>query len=327
VSRVFFTWITSFFHSLTHTLPLPSFLLPFFLPFFFPSSFWSFFLFFSFFSFFGFFLPQMPKPFDPDLRLRIVRQVLVLRRSVKQVALDNMVSKRTVSRYLKQMEKEESLDPKRNKGKKPAVTGDAGARLTCLVTANPTISLREIQEALEKDGIQLALSSISKTLARLGFNRQTFTRNAKQRSEYLRALYIEDISEFTPEQLIFYDEMGAVRTIPSSFFLPLFQLFFFFDFAPQELSRLRPRTGLSLRGVRAISNVRFGRSRRYTLLAAVSLAGPFSAMILDTNVDGPCVLSFLEHRVLPSMNPFPGPNSVLVLGLFSLFLHLCDPLF
>jgi len=160
----------------------------------------------------------MPKPFDADLRARIVYQVLILNRSLKQVALDNFVSKRTVSRYLKRVESGMPLKALPNPGKPPVIRGERAAHLTYLVSTHPTISLREIQVALARMGIILGLPMISRTLKSLGFGRQTLARNANQRSDFLRAAYLQEVCDLQPKQLVFFDEMGAVRTTCVSFF-------------------------------------------------------------------------------------------------------------
>ncbi|CAD6939336.1 unnamed protein product [Tilletia controversa] len=97
------------------------------------------------------------------------------------------------------------------------------------------------------------------------------------------------ISQSTSEQLVFGDETrinarNALRT-----------------------------TGWAPRGERADIQSDFGRGGRCSLLPALSIDGLIAPMIVEGSITKERFLLWLEYFLLPTMNPFPGRNSILVL--------------
>ena len=67
------------------------------------------------------------------------------------------------------------------------------------------------------------------------------------------------------------------------------------------------------RGSRARFRYLFAKGTRYGILAARNYAGVMKYKILDTNTNSAEFIKFIVGDLLPLMNPYPGPNSVLVL--------------
>lgn len=81
-----------------------------------------------------------------------------------------------------------------------------------LVIEKPGIRLREIQEELlDTLWVDISESAICRFLSKSGFTYQRLKVVAAQRDEYIRQLYISDISMYSPDMLVFVDETGADR--------------------------------------------------------------------------------------------------------------------
>ena len=77
---------------------------------------------------------------------------------------------------------------------------------------NPSIYLKEIQLELERTtGTVAAVSTIFRTLKKLGFTRKKIQFVAIQRSDVLRARFQAEVSMYSSEMFIFIDETGCDR--------------------------------------------------------------------------------------------------------------------
>ncbi len=82
------------------------------------------------------------------------------------------------------------------------------------ISERPDIYLREITEVLVNEtGTHVDVSTIWRFLHSSNITRQKMVLVAKQRSEFLRGVYLQDMQIFNghPEMLIFVDETGADR--------------------------------------------------------------------------------------------------------------------
>ena len=81
-----------------------------------------------------------------------------------------------------------------------------------LVLEKPRITLREIQEQLLHTLlIAIDIANICRVLQQSGFTKQKLQITALQWNEHLRQCYIEEVSIYNPDMLIFLDETGADR--------------------------------------------------------------------------------------------------------------------
>ena len=83
-----------------------------------------------------------------------------------------------------------------------------------IIETRPDIYLREITEVLVNEtGTHVDVSTIWRFLHSSNITRQKMVLVAKQRSEFLRGVYLQDMQIFNghPEMLIFVDETGADR--------------------------------------------------------------------------------------------------------------------
>lgn len=79
-----------------------------------------------------------------------------------------------------------------------------------LLLDNPSIYLDEIQQEVQEiTGTIVHISTICRTIHRMGWTRQKLRHIAVQQSLEKRVEYITDISMFDPEMLIWLDETGS----------------------------------------------------------------------------------------------------------------------
>lgn len=112
---------------------------------------------------------------------------------------------------------------------------------------------------------------------------------AAQRSPELRALWFRKLANWTADQLIFIDESAAnERTSDRKY-----------GWAP---------IGITPHEIRS-----FQRSERWSILPAYTMHGFMTWDIKHGSFTAELFEEFIENKVLPRCNPFPGPRSVIIM--------------
>lgn len=180
-----------------------------------------------------------------------------------------------------------------------------------LVRSSPSIYLDEIVSWLAvRHGQHVSISTIHRSLVSLGITYKKLRRTAVQRDDITRAQWLADItSRFTAQQLVFADESSKDNRTTSRHY------------------------GRAPAGERACEVQSFNRSIRYSILPALSVDGILTVRVVRGSVDsvefydwvlkdlvsssyacrGSLLTLHLPVSQLPKMNPFPGPNSVLII--------------
>ena len=193
--------------------------------------------------------------------------------------------------------------------KKPYPTEKANRKLTIpgqllvmqLVLDNPGIYLHEIQDKLaEVLMLEVSIATIFRCLKANGFTRQKLRTTAIQQDEYLRQQYVQDISVYSSDMLIFVDETGADR---------------------RNVIR---KYGYSLRGKPLHNHTMLVRGERVSAIACMSVAGLLDVMTVVGTSDGD-TYAFIQTHLLPHLMPFKGvnPHSVVILDNSSIH-HASD---
>ena len=112
---------------------------------------------------------------------------------------------------------------------------------------------------------------------------------AAQRNPELRAAWAHKMSMYMPNQLIFVDESAA-----------------------NECTSHR-KYGWSPKGVRPHENIPFERSERWSVLPAYTVNGFLTWDIEHGSFLQELFEDFIENKLLPFCNPFPGPRSVIIM--------------
>ena len=143
----------------------------------------------------------------------------------------------------------------------------------------------------ETTGTSVSISTICNFLHKNGFSRRKLSRIALQRSDELRAQFIQDISIYNPEMLVFIDETGS------------------------NSRDARRKFGYSLRGKPAKAVSLYGRGKHLSAISAISVEGSFGCHITEGRVDAEVFQQFLDQYLIPKLMPFNGtnPHSVVIL--------------
>ncbi|RXW12687.1 hypothetical protein EST38_g13170 [Candolleomyces aberdarensis] len=209
----------------------------------------------------------------------------------RQIAEITGISRRTVNRVLGLYRTTGSVVRVPLQPGRPRVLNSLHvAYLESLIERTPDLYLSELQEQLEDAyGISVSEYTITTSLKRAGFSRKKMTRPALERNEELRAQYQAFVGEnYTPEQLVFVDESACNRNTTKRAY------------------------GWSPDGTRARRRDYFVRGQRYSILPALSLDGILHLDIISRSYTAQLFNEFIDG-LLDNMNPFPAPNSVVVM--------------
>jgi transposase len=161
--------------------------------------------------------------------------------------------------------------------------------MLAILERDPDLYLDEIQDELYfQHGIEASLSTIWRTLRRLGLSMKKLSRAAAERSEHQRRLFTLAIGGEPLERIVTADE-SAVNV----------------------LTTFR-ENGWAYRGKRAQKATNFVRGQRYSLLPAITANGLLYCDIKKGGYSGDDFLHWLD-KLLEYMNPYPAPQSILVL--------------
>ena len=240
--------------------------------------------------------------YSPDLRWRMIYQSLMLNKSSREIAQNLNVDQSTVSRTVKLFNEEGHVNKKSypgNKGTRKLTQIDQLIILE-LVIDRPGIYLHELQQELfEETGTEIDSSTICRFLGKSGFTKQKMVLAAKQQCEFMRAQYQLDMSVYIghPELLVFVDETGADRR-----------------------NCLR-RHAYSMRGRPATSRKFTFRGDRVNAICAISNDGLLDAYTTTGTVNADTFLHFIEHALLPHLQPFNGINERSVVIMDNASIH------
>ena len=123
------------------------------------------------------------------------------------------VSARTVRRYIDLFYQTGDVVPRPRRYGPPRLLNDHEQLvLLRLILENPGIYLKEIQAALlVRFGVEVAVSTICKTLHAMGCSRQKIQHVASQQSAECRAKFMAKVSMYNPDMLVWVDETGCDR--------------------------------------------------------------------------------------------------------------------
>ena len=154
---------------------------------------------------------------------------------------------------------------------------------------NPGLYHHEMVDFVwDKFRVLVTVSSIKRALNYRGWSKKKIGRIAKARNADLRDLYSHNTSHIRSWQYVFVDESGCDKRIGQR------------------------RTGWAPRGVTPIQVSPFQREQRYQILPAYTQDGVLFVRVFQGTTDSTVFEDFIEH-LLPSMNPWPEPNSVIVM--------------
>ena len=153
------------------------------------------------------------------------------------------------------------------------------------VLHQPGIYLHEVQNQLHcATGKLVHVSTICRTLSRLGLTRQKMRVIALQQSEELRLRFMAEISIFDPNMLLWIDETGSDRR------------------------NCIGQYGYSLRGVTPVSHQLRVGGKHISAIPILSTEGIEDVYTTTDSVNGDKFLDFICQCLLPIIQPFDGKN-------------------
>ena len=206
----------------------------------------------------------MPAKYSEDLRWRAVWLHLIRGWSADEIADVLFICKRSVERYLSLYHASGSVAPKNQQHGPPRLlTEFEQVAVLQSLMIKPTMYLEELQSELyDLTGTWVHVSTICRTVLRLGLTRKKVQLVALQCSMEMQAQYMAEISVFDPQMLVWVDETGSARR-----------------------NSVRAY-GYSLKGMRAVSyQLRVG-GKRINAIGVMSMQGMEDAYIVEGNVNG-----------------------------------------
>jgi transposase len=199
----------------------------------------------------------------------------------------------TVRKYRKRFKNTGTVFPliKAPPGRDPLLDDLKLQELELLVLARPDLYQEEMQYYfLDYWDFWPSQPTISRSLAALKLSRKVQERRAGQRNESLRAEWARWVWLQPVEYLVFVDESAC---------------------SEKSLDR---KYGYSPRGMPSADRRHIRRTERFSLLPAYDINGFLDGpLIIKAAVDGEMFKNWLQESVIPQMNPYPGPRSVLVM--------------
>ncbi|KNE88812.1 hypothetical protein PSTG_17749 [Puccinia striiformis f. sp. tritici PST-78] len=201
------------------------------------------------------------------------------------------ISSDSISRWRKLYERTRAVvcNPQtyRTRGRPFELNDEDLAFIREMIDDKPTVYLDEIQRALtEEHGITVSLSTISNTLhLRLHLSKKTIRTVHPRQDPEQRADYVSRIGCIQSSCLVFTDECGV------------------------SLEVVARKTGWALVGKRTPRVPRERSTHGYNIIPAISTTGLVAHMVQEETVERFDFEYFLEHILLPSMNPYPAPRN------------------
>lgn len=160
-----------------------------------------------------------------------------------------------------------------------------------IITHSPALYLDEIQQRLNQiTELDISRSTISRELKkRLGLS-LLVTRGVHQKQSLAeRVRFVRQTANIPAEYLVFIDESGVVG---------------------RDATR---KKSWAPTGTRTVRQTRYQENDHYTILPAVCEQGMIAGTVIKGPVERVHVELFLARKLLPVMNSYPAPRSVLIL--------------
>ena len=233
--------------------------------------------------------------YPSSVRRRIIEMLFHGHRADEISAGSFAPSRRTVYR-VRRMYHDHGLLTTAYVGRRPGRVGKIPSEIMDdlidhLYTTDCTLYLDEMSDFIFQRHVRLyAAGNIGRRLRRMGITRKMLTRIAEKRDEFERASFDWYLSFYTPDQCIYIDE-----------------------------TRKDPRTeyrthGRSQRNMRAFMRQEFTRAAvGFSALGVMGLDGMIDCAITRaTGVDADRFVHDFYYHVLPHLQPYPLPRSVVI---------------
>ena len=155
---------------------------------------------------------------------------------------------------------------------------------------NPGLYLDEIKFKIkEATRVTVSGSTICRVLQRNGYMRKKILQVARQRSTEFRGLFLAEVLQYPHEFFVWVDETGS-----------------------DNRNQVR-KFGYALRGLPPVYHRFLVRGTRISTILAMSSEGVVTYEMITGTTNGETFFDFIRGSLIPCMQPFPAPGSILVM--------------
>ena len=236
--------------------------------------------------------PGRKAPYSEDLRWRMVYQKIAMNLKVCEIAKNLNVHITTVYRVISRFLQTGSVAASKRYTKYNGCCFSEEQELFVigLLYEHPAMYLDEIVSEVDNLlGIKVSLSTICKLLKRFGITRKKIRQVAQQRCYLLQGTFIAHVLNFNVDMFVWLDETGT-----------------------DKRDQFR-KYGYALRGVTPTYHRLLSRGVRINAIACMSVDGMISLELVKGSVNGDIFFDFLRGSLIPNMQHFPNPHSVLIM--------------
>lgn len=236
--------------------------------------------------------PYRTVAYSADIRWRVVWQRAGMRLTYKEIATRLQIGTATAYRLFQRYLATGSVEPRAQPLRPHCRKLDNLHELYIigLIHENPAVYLCEICSRIkEVTGITVSGSTVCKLLHKNGFSRKKLVKVAIQRSVGYRGAFMANVLQFPRNFFVWVDETGSDRR-----------------------DQLR-KFGYAVRGWPAIKSHFLTRGTRISAVVAMSSDGVEAYELYTGSTDAIKFFDFIRGSLIPSMAPFPGEHSILIL--------------
>ena len=239
------------------------------------------------------------KPYSTDLRWRAVWLHVFKEMTFEEVGDLLFMSSRSVRRYVNAFYTSGNVDPAQHRhGPLPILNQFEQLTVLQSLLDDPSMFLDELQQELANiTGTLVHISTICRTIHRLGMTRQKLRHIALQQSLDQRALFMLDISMFDPEMIVWLDETGSDRRDGVRAY------------------------GYGLRGLTPVKHQLKVWGKRISAIGVMTMEGIEDVFVYEGSVNGDVFEYFVRTTLLPLLMPYDGQNKHSVVVMDNASIH------
>ena len=242
-----------------------------------------------------------------DLRWRIISDTYNRKLTQRQISDKLQVHTNTVSAYQRLFADTgdvltlHEVSGERGGGRFPPMPSDHRAALWDFVEEEPYLYLDELRDRLSErgyfaraPGIPWSLSCLCKALRAMGLNTKKMAYESHRVDEAERASFSAAMEHFDADQIVCLDETR------------------------RDQKKIRRVNGRAPPGISPVAVTIPGTGPSHSILALCNCEGLLAWHQIETGYDADSFMLAFETRILPFLNSYPSPNSVLLLDNASL---------
>ena len=244
----------------------------------------------------------MPVPLSSDLRWRIVWLYHYKDLSYEEIADLLYIHSSTARRIVNKFNWSGDISPRNGRrGPRRLLQAREEFSLVDSLLDSPGIYLQELQNKLFRNtGVMASISTILRTIRRLGFTRKMLRHVVMQQDAIRRQEFMAEMMYISAEMIVWLDETGSDRRSASRKF------------------------GYHLRGMTPVDYMFKLRGKRYSTIAIMSQRGMEDFDIYEGTINGETFHDFVERCLVPILQPFNGTNTRSVVVLDNASIHHVD---